>query len=174
VSEQAGRYQRSAMGMVGAMIVLVAVIVGFVVLRDLNRSDPPSPVRAVDYQQTARVAQEQAQFELLVPEPLPQGWRVTSVEFDPATSRWHLGQLTDADKYVGLEQSLAEPDSLVEEYVDPAARRAGTTTVAGERWAVWTDDGGDTALVRRADGVTTLVVGTIGQEGLEDYLTTLR
>jgi hypothetical protein len=35
VSGQAGRYQRSAGGMVGAMVVLVVLLVGWVALRSL-------------------------------------------------------------------------------------------------------------------------------------------
>ena len=48
---------------------------------------------------------------------------------------------------------------LVEEYVDEEARPGEPVTVAGVRWQTWNDEGGDLALVRRTDDVTTLVVG---------------
>jgi hypothetical protein len=48
---------------------------------------------------------------------------------------------------------------MVRSHVDDAADRTGTVTVDGERWSRWTDEGGDTALVRRAQATTTLVVG---------------
>jgi hypothetical protein len=174
VSEQAGRYQRSAMGMIGAMLVLLAVIAGFVVLRGLNRTDPPSPVRAVDYQQTLEYARRQADFRVLAPTSLPAGWRATSVSFVPEPVRWHLGVLTEQDSYVGLEQSRSSVSAMVEKYVDQEAARGRTVQVGGEPWRTWTDAGGDTALTRVDGGVTTLVVGTAGQDVLVDYVEGLR
>ncbi len=162
------------MGMVGAMIVLVAVVLAFVVLRDINRTDPESPVRAVEYEQTARFARQQAAIEVVAPEPLPEGWKVTSVEFVPRPARWHLGQLTDEGKYVGLEQADRSPESMVETYVDQDATRGEEVTVEGDSWTSWTDAGGDTALVRSDGSTTTLVVGTADQRVLVDYIKTLR
>ena len=47
--------------------------------------------------------------------------------------------------------------------------------MAGERWATWTDEGGDLALVRRVDGITTLVVGhEVPREDLVDFAASLR
>lgn len=162
------------MGMIGAMIVLLAVVVGFVAFRDLNRNDPDNPVRALDYEQTAAYARQQADFPLLVPEPLPEGWKVTSVEFVPEPARWHLGQLTDAGKYVGLEQADRSAAAMVETYVDQEAVRGEKITVDGKEWTTWTDAKGDTALVHSDGGTTTLVVGTVDQEALAAYITTLR
>lgn len=173
MSEQPGRYQRSAAGMVGAMLVLLGVIAAFVVFRDLNRNDPQSPVRDIDYQQTLSYARDQADFPVLAPESLPEGWRATSVSFVPETTRWSLGVLTDEDRYIGLEQSRGSVDGMVETYVDREAERGRQVEVAGETWRLWTDQGGDTALTRVEDGVTTLVVGTPGLDVLVDYVESL-
>jgi hypothetical protein len=159
--------------MVGAMIVLAAVIAGFVVFREINRNDPATPVRDVQYQQTADFARSQADFELLAPETLPDGWRATSVEFVPEPARWHLGLLTDEDRYVGLEQAGSSEQDMVETYVDRDAVRAGTMDVDGTTWKVWTDSGGDTALVRTEGGTTTLVVGTVDRDVLAEFLADL-
>jgi len=146
--------------MVGAMIVLLAVIVAFVVFRDLNRNDPPSPVREVGYSQDAAFAEESASFEVLSPPSLPPGWRATTVRYVPgAADRWHLGMLTAEDRYVGLEQSTASAESMVEDHVDPNATEGDPVTVDGAEWATWRDEGGDLALVREDAGTTTLVVG---------------
>lgn len=174
MSEQPGRYQRSAAGMVGAMLVLLAVIAAFVVFRDINRNDPKSPVRQVEYEQTLSYARDQADFPLLAPESLPEGWRATSVEFVPEPTRWHLGILTDEDRYVGLEQSRGSVDNMVETYVDRDAVRGKQVQVAGEEWRTWTDGRGDTALTRVEGGVTTLVVGTPELEELVDFVESLR
>lgn len=160
--------------MVGAMLVLVVAVVGLVTVRELTRTEPEAPVRAVEYERAAELAREQAPFRVLAPEPLPEGWRVTSVRFVEQPAHWHLGQLTDDNRYVGLEQADRSVAAMVEDHVDEEATRAGTVTVEGDPWQVWTDAGGDTAVVRRAEGVTTLVVGTVGRATLADYVTNLR
>ena len=176
MSQQAGRYQRSAAGMVGAMIVLVVVVIGFVLFRDANRVDPASPVRSVDYQQAADYARGQAGFDLLSPTDLPEGWRATSAGYVPGDDEaWHLGLLTDDERYVGLEQSGSSVDSVVEEFVDPAAKRGQPVEVDGRPWQTWSDDGGDLALVRSQGGTTTLVVGHDVPEGaLAEFVGSLR
>ncbi len=174
MSEQAGRYQRSAMGMVGAMIVLLAVIGGYIAFRAINRTDPESPVRAVDYEQSLSYARDQADFPVLAPAELPSGWKATSVTFTPQPTRWHLGLLTDRDHYVGLEQSRGSLPDMVHTYVDPEAERGAIVQVDGQGWRTWTDSGGDTALTQVRDGVTTLVVGTAGLDVLEDFAGSLR
>ena len=46
--------------------------------------------------------------------------------------------------------------------------------IAGDTWQSWTDDGGDLAVVREDTEVTTLVVGRVEQETLEELIATLR
>lgn len=177
VSGQAGgRYTRSVNGMVGAMLVVFVVVVAFVLFRDAVRSDVPSAVREVDYVRPAAFAQEQAGFEILSPPQLPDGWRSTSVRYTPGLDeRWHLGLLTDEESYVGVEQARSSEENLVEDHVDEQARRGEPVTVAGERWQTWTDEGGDLALVRRAEDVTVLVVGhDVPLEQLVAFTATLR
>jgi len=160
--------------MIGAMLVLLLVVVAFVFFRDLNRNDPESPVRAIDYQKTVGFAEDAVGFPLLAPPSLPDGWRATSATFVPQPARWHLGVLTDEDRYVGLEQSRRSAEKMIETYVDAEAVRGREVEVDGEPWRSWTDGGGDTALVRVEDGVTTLVVGTPELDVLVDFVETLR
>ena len=51
MSGQAGRYQRSAGGMVGAMVVMVVLLVAWVGFRSLTTQEPDNPVKTVDYAQ---------------------------------------------------------------------------------------------------------------------------
>ncbi|HET8717777.1 MAG TPA: DUF4245 domain-containing protein [Nocardioidaceae bacterium] len=176
MSQQSGRYQRSAGGMVGALVVLLGVIAAFVAFRAVNRDNPQDPVDPVDYRPTVEFARGRASFPLLAPAALPDGWVATSAGFTPPPrEHWHLGLLTAQERYVGLEQ---DPDasvrSMLEEFVDPQPRRAGDATIAGVRWQVWRDDGGDTALVRHGRQVTTLVVGTAPRAVLVDFAGSLR
>lgn len=160
MSGQAGRYQRSAGGMVGAMGVLVLLVVAWLGFKTLTTEDPASPVRVVDYAQVVAPARKAADFALVAPPSLPQGWRATTVSFtDQSPQRWHLGVLTDQDRYVGLEQSDRSVRSMLEEYVDDEPTRGAAVDVAGRRWSTYTDSGGDRALVRREGRTTTLVVG---------------
>ncbi len=174
VSEQAGRYQRSATGMIGALLVLLAVIVGFVVFREVIREAPESPVEAVDYRQPLGFAREQAGFAVLAPERLPEGWKATNVDFTPEPAHWHLGVLTDQDRYIGLEQAQSSTKDMVTTYVDADPSQGKDVIVDGESWSTWTDRGGDTALVRSEGKVTTLVVGSVEQDVLMDYVESLR
>ncbi len=188
MSEQPGRYQRSFGGMLGALLVLVVGVGAFVLLRDANRADPGSPVRAVDYVGPAQFAQEEARFELLTPRTLPDGWSATSVRFDPTAEvqYWHLGLLTAEERYVGLEQAERTPSAMVADFVDEEADKGGEVAIAGASWTTWTDPGrdpeadpstaprGDLALVHEDSGVTTLVVGTVSQDVLTDFVASLR
>lgn len=168
-----GRYTRSTGGMLGAMIVSLGVILGFVAFRALVREDVATTPEPVEYAQPAQLAQESAEFEILTPEQPPEGWTVTSVRFTPS-SHWHLGLLTDEDSYVGLEQGTSSVRTMVQEYVDEQAVAGEPVTIDGQTWRTWTDGGGDTALVRKQDGATTLVVGTTSREDLVGFIETLR
>lgn len=157
------------------MLVLVGLISVFVVVRNLNRDDPPSPVRAVDYAQTAKFARAQAGFDLVAPASLPAGWKATTVSFtDGLDEHWHLGQLTDSGRYVGLEQGDASVKSMVTTYVDPDPVRGESVRIDGTTWDTWSDAGGDRALVLRDGATTTLVVGTATQDVLVSYVESLR
>jgi hypothetical protein len=188
MSEQPGRYQRSFAGMLGALLVLVLGIGAFVVLRDVTRVDPADPVRPVDYIQPARFAQEAARFEVLTPRTLPDGWAATSVRFQPAADQqsWHVGVLTAEQRYIGIEQAERSVAAMVADFVDEEAQEGGEVEVEGRDWRIYTDPGrdpaadpstaprGDLALVREDDGATTLVVGTVSEDQLKEFVSSLR
>jgi hypothetical protein len=176
VSEQPGRYQRSFGGLIGAMVVLLLVVGAFVVFQDVTSREPANPVQAVAYQRTAQYARRQASFRLLAPPRLPQGWRATSVGFTPPPKEhWHLGVLTNQNRYVGLEQGTITPAAMLKKYVDKHTAERGPVSVAGRTWHTWTDSGGDVALVHRAAGATTLVEGhDVPVPQLKAYISSLR
>lgn len=175
MSEQPGRYQRSFPGMIGAMIVLVLVVGAFVVVRSLFQEEPQDPVEPVDITRPVEYARGQAEFPLLAPAELPEGWIATSVRFtDGDEQAWHLGFLTGERRYVGLEQAELPAATMVEQHVDEEATEGEEIAVAGEQWQRWAAPDDDLALVREGDDVTTLVVGRVSQETLEELLTSLR
>lgn len=161
--------------MIGAMVVLLLVIGAYTALRALNRTDPGDPVDAVEFEQPATFAREDAAFDVLVPSELPEGWIATSVRYRAGPEgSWHLGMLTDRRRYVGLEQSADPVSAMVERFVDPEATQTGELTVSGDTWETWSDTGGDAALVRRTKDTTTLVVGTEPLDVLGDFAASLR
>jgi Protein of unknown function (DUF4245) len=176
VSQQTARYQRSTGGLVGAMVVLVAVVLLYAGLQALKSDPPSSAVRAVDYAGDVPAARKAADFALVAPPRLPGGWRATTVSFSGSPgAHWHLGVLTDQGRYVGLEQGDEPVRALVDKYVDDAATRGRPVDVAGRPWATYTDADGDLALVRRVGRTTTLVVGhDVPRSDLVSYTAGLR
>lgn len=175
MSNQAGRYQRTFPGLIGALAVLVAVVLVFVVVRGLVREDLETPIREVDYASSLGFFESEAGFEILAPPALPSGWVATSARVEPGPpTTWHLGILTDTQQYVGLEQARDTEQSMVNDYVDEDAVQGDVVDVAGEPWTSYTDAGGDTALVRTEGDLTTLVVGTVSLEELVAFAASLR
>lgn len=161
-------------GLLGALLLLLGVVVGFVVLRDANRVEPSNPVPAVEWRQPTSYARQEAEFQLLAPRRLPEGWRVTSVRFGQGDDQsWHLGLLTGEGRYIGLEQAADSPSTMVEDFVDAEAQQGEDVDIDGESWQAWSDDE-DEALVREGPEVTTLVVGTGSQDQLVEFVRLLR
>jgi hypothetical protein len=159
--------------MVGAMILLLAVIAAFVVFREANRTEPDDPIEAIEWRGAASYARQEADFALLAPRRLPEGWIATSVRFGRQDEQsWHLGLLTDERSYVGLEQTTDSSSTMVEDFVDEEAERGEDVVVDGATWETWSDEE-DEALVREGEDVTTLVVGTVSQDELVEFLGTL-
>lgn len=176
MSQQSARYQRSAGGLAGALVVLVVLTGAWVAFRSVLSRDPTSPVQRVDYARDVPLAREAADFHLVAPARLPPGWQATTVRFTPAPgAHWHLGVLTDQRRYVGLEQGADSVRSMVEEYVDASAVRGRPVDVSGDAWSTYTDSGGDLALVRRVGRTATLVVGhDVPRASLVSYAAQLR
>ena len=177
VSEQPGRYQRSAAGMVGAMLVVVALIFAFVVFRAFNRNDASIEPEKVDYLQTVRGLQSGGAPAVAYPPTLPDGWIATGASFD-AAGVWGLSLLTDDDHFVGVRQGQAgqSVDDLVKKYVDDAADEGDPvrldSPLAGT-WRSFTDSGGDYALAADVDGSVVLVVGSAPEDQIQDLTASL-
>lgn len=178
-SGQPGRYQRSSSGMVGALLVTFLVIAAFVAFRACIRTDLQVDPDHVDYLSQVGFAQE-AGDRLVYPSSLPSGWYATQVSVDPdRVGDLQLSLLTSANEYVGFVQSPDSAPQLLERYVDAAPVSGRAVEVPGAvdgdvtRWHVWTDDGGDTALVARHGRETLLVFGTAAQEELQELAGTL-
>jgi hypothetical protein len=163
------------------MVATVLAVVAFVAFRGLTRDNEATKVPAVDWHISYQAARADGKLQVLAPGSLPSGWKATSVSYLPgAEPAWHLGLLTSKGKYVGIEESTAGVDELVQRYVDQDATRGSDVTVAGQRWQVYTDSGGDYALGRsvpRGGGQTPeaqLVGGSAPDATIRQFVETLR
>lgn len=163
MSGQAGRYQRSLSGMVGALLVTLLAIGAYVGFRALNRDEldvRPEPIALRD----AVLAGQDAGVHPVYPDPLPAGWTATSFDVgSPDEPAWGLGLHTDEGRYVGLRREEASLDDLLETYVDENAREGDPVTIAGavaREWRTWSDERGDTAYVAETGRGWLLVYGS--------------
>lgn len=166
---------RQTVGDMVRSLALVLVLVGVAVVFYLaGRPDPV--VREVQYTDALALARQSASYDVLAPQPLPDGWRATSArartEGDATT--WHLGLVTAAGSYAAVEQSDGERRDFVDRFA-AEARPGGTSTVDGTTWRRLADGSPEErALVRTVDGVTSLVVGSAGWDELEELAASLR
>ncbi|MET1061131.1 MAG: DUF4245 family protein [Nocardioides sp.] len=177
MSEQGGRYQRSFSGMVGAMIVLVVLVVAFVLVRGLNRSDPSVEPDRVDYLDVVRGVARADGDPVAYPPRLPDGWFATSASFG-AEGIWSLSLLTDDEEFVGVRQSRGTEsvEELVTTYVDDAAEEGDPVSLdspLAPSWRSFTDSGGDYALVAEVEDSIVLVVGTAPEQEIQDLAASL-
>ena len=159
VSEQPGRYQRSASGMLGAMLVLLLIVGAYVGFRALNREEFEVEQERVDYLAAARFAQE-SDWTVVYPPTVPEGWTPTSLESTPGQV-WGIGFVTP-DGFAGLHQSDDSPDDLLTTYVGEDAATLGPVEIDGAAapWLAYEDSGGDLGFLGEVDGEQVLVYGS--------------
>ncbi|MGK2874513.1 MAG: DUF4245 family protein [Nocardioides sp.] len=181
---KAPRYPRSFGGMVGSMIVLVAAVVAFTVFRGIFRDDPSDDLvgSAVDWQTNVEAVQTVA--TIAWPRELPDGWTVTSADWDradPDRPLWRVGMVTgDGEEFVGLYQQDASTDDLVEATIGDDADRDDEIVIESEvasDWTRWTASGGDIAFSTVLDPdtaeETSLVVYGTDQADVSELLVSL-
>ncbi|HET7326408.1 MAG TPA: DUF4245 domain-containing protein [Nocardioidaceae bacterium] len=170
--------QQSYGDMLRSLLLFVVVIALVYGCNSVLADDAETPVHTVEYASQLASAEELADYEVLAPHDLPEGWRATSVDVEQRKDEgkdlvaWHLGFLTPDDHYVGLEQTNGDLDPAVAGQIEPG----GGTTIEmdGRSWQVSRSDSGDNALISREQGVTTVVNGSPGIEVLRQFAASLR
>ncbi len=174
--ESGGRYERSASGLVIAMVVTVAAVVVFVILRSVLSTDVEIEPDNVDYQEKVVQAQG-AGLEPVYPSTIPGDWQATGAEVTPGEPPgFGLTFLTGDDKFVGLRQENDDTDDLLEEYVDAQTDDGDPFEVTGSvapTWETYSDEGGDTAYVAEVGEMTVLVYGSADRDDLEQLVGSL-
>lgn len=179
MSEQggAGRYTRSFNGLIGAMAFMVVLVVGAFVLRDLVFGTPEErrPV-AVEYLDDIQGLQ-QAGFDPVYPETLPDGWIVSEVSAelgDVATFRINL--YTPGNDFVGIRQEPSDLEDLLVSYIDEDTVSEDALVEVNDvdaTWEGWSDAGGDLAYSATVGGDTVLVFGNVSAAELRSIVEVL-
>ena len=176
MSEQAGRYQRSMSGMIGALVITLVAITAFVAWRAFTRDDVDVVPEAVDYLATVSYLQD-AGLTVVYPPSLPKGWTATSANYSAGRDfSWDMGALTSAGEFAGVRQADASVDALVSEFVDENATEGGTVqleNVVATSWRSFTDSGGDYALAAELPNETLLVYGSADPDEIKDLAASL-
>lgn len=134
---------------------------------------PETKVEAVDYNTAAKAARGVSPFAIYTPKSLPRGWKATTVNYTAGPNgSWHLGVITDNDKYVGLEQTGSGRTTALADY-SPDTKPKGDTSVGGFTWQVRQSGKGETTLVREDGDITIIVTGTAKRSVIEDYAASL-
>ena len=171
------RHQRSMAGMIGAMLITLLVILGFVALRGFTRDQVETEVPPVDYLDAVGAAAD-AGLALAHPRELPEGWRATSVDLTRDESpEWTMGMLTDDGRFVGIRQEEESADDMVVVALDEDAVEGDEVTVPSDladTWTTWSDDGGDTGYAAELGDETVLVYGSAPAEDLEEVIALLQ
>jgi hypothetical protein len=175
--ERPGRYPRTMNAMVGAILVTVVGVVGFIALLSLVRDEPDVEADRVDYLESVGLAQD-ANLHPVYPAELPSGWTATKAEvLQDERSGFDLGFLTDDEEFIGVVSTDEDLDNLLAERVDEEdVETTESFTVSGSvatEWQGYADSGGDLAYAAEVKGDTVLVYGSASEEDMAKVVASL-
>lgn len=163
------RGRQTVRDMILSMLVVSAAVL--VLVLPWNRSTP-DPVRVVDPAPVVAAAREAFDWPVAAPVGLPSTWRPTSARLEVAADGQgvlHLGYLSPATMYVGLEQSATKELAFVREKT-VGGKPTGTAEISGVTWdRLESPDGTRRSLVRVVDGVTYVVTGAADWSEIEQF-----
>jgi len=164
---------------------LALILIPLVVITIIFTNTPNDhPVKEVDWKPVLAKAREEAPFEVLAPENLPNGWRATRVNWVPqgkpylngeASPRnlWQIGFLTPDDAFIDLNQGDVRPQEMVDQQSRDGTAD-GSSVVAGKTWQrLISPDGRSRSLVLVNPNSTVVVTADLPYEALEAYASTL-
>lgn len=191
MAQGSARYERSAAGMVGALIVTLLVILAFVAFRAINRDPLSVHPDKVDYLQVVKDLQGAGGLDPAYPAELPKGWSATRAVYNADNLAWELDLLTADGRYIGLRQAIVQrAGDLLEEYGYEQVHEGATIGIdsaISPEWKTWTFKGhsDDTAYTanlgvqwgdepnpsrERGKGQTLLVFGGASPKELQQFI----
>lgn len=177
---RAGRYQRSAIGLITSLVVTVIGLGALFYFTGLFRNDLEIKPEAIDYADTIESVQRGG-LEPVYPATLPEGWIATGVDVDPEGEPvFMLRMLTDDERYVAVRQEDASPVALARASIDEDAVEADgyqvpstVTDPVARDWKGFADDGGDRAYVAEYGDDSLIVFGSASAKELQQIIDSL-
>ncbi|WP_313896262.1 DUF4245 domain-containing protein [Streptomyces sp. YIM 98790] len=164
------------------MLSMAVIMAGVLVLFLVQPFENPGgrAVPTVDFQVEANTAARAAPYRLLVPEPLPEGWRPTSARYDrdgEYGATWRLNLTDEDEQYAALAQADGPAEPFVAWLTEEARATGESRTVGSREWAVHAGDKYH-ALVSLAgpgspDAPVTVLTGTVSPDRLAELAAAL-
>jgi len=162
---------------IGDMIRSMAVVMAVVVVIVLLAWRPePEAVKVVDPTSAVMLASVEAEFPVVSPTGLADGWRPTSARWEPTERSdsepvLHIGYVTPSDQYAQVTQSTVRTEAYLAEQTDNGSP-TGTQTIDDRVWQRW--EGSDrNSLVVVDPEVVTIVSGSAPWEELAGLASSL-
>lgn len=158
---RANAHLRKTVGdMIRSMAVVLVVVFAIVLLAWRPTQER---VTVIDPGPAIALAVADADFAIVAPAGLAEGWRPTSARWEPTPTSagvpvLHVGFVTPTDEYGQVSQGRAVSEQYLDEQTSGGAP-TGTREVAGRTWQVW--EASDRRSLVLVDGeVATIVSGT--------------
>lgn len=172
MSQKRPTYQRTFSGLIGAMVICLVVVLGYVAFRAVNRDDLEVRPEPIAYLAATAFAQE-AGTDVLYPAELPEGWQVTSLVDSPGDRpTWGMGMLTDNDAFAGFTWADKDRSQVLREVLDdefeadePDRTVEVETDLATQGWELWSE-GRNLALTTELGDRVLVVHGSAGEARL--------
>ncbi len=170
------RLKQTVRDMVISLIVVLGVIAIVMVIAWRPK---PEAVKPVEYRPQLSIAERQAQYPILMLDPVPEGWTVTSARWEATDTSspdpsWHIGMVTADGQYVQIEQSATKRPEWINAQLSNETRR-GERSIDGTTWIEYERDAPvQRSLVLTSAGVTTIVSGTLSFDELATLVSGLR
>ncbi|MCI0685831.1 MAG: DUF4245 domain-containing protein [Sporichthyaceae bacterium] len=151
---------------------VVLIVVAVVLLAPRRHYDA---IKEIDYTGDLASARALAPYHVLAPQGLAVGWKPTSVRYveQDGHTMWHLGYLSPAEEYVGIEQSDGPAEVWIRQQTH-GGRPEGTMPVDGQTWTMrYQADKDLRSLAVTEDGVTTVVAGIASYQTLAELALSL-
>ena len=167
----------NAANMLRSLVPVVLVCVALVGWATFGQSSV-DPVREVDPTSSVRVSAERADYQVLAPTALPDGYRPTSArttagaaqDGEPVTLE--IGYLTPGEEFAGFVMSDDRDADALRQVLD-GAEEEDPVTIDGASWDRVTTTRGETALTREAGQATVVVFGSATDEELAEVAASL-
>ncbi|MCL2541873.1 MAG: DUF4245 family protein [Nocardioidaceae bacterium] len=162
----AGRYQRSPFGLIVALVVTVAVVVGVMGFMGLFQRKTDIKPAHVNYMAAVLAAQE-GHIQPAYPTRLPVGYFATQAQVPDDYDGFVVDLLRGQKDFIGIRTARkATVSELVDDNVDKSATSAPAYVPTGvdhplaPRWAGYRDDRGDTGYAATIGKDKVLVFGS--------------